>query len=123
MGQHIKRVFQYDNLNRLVSVTEAGQESHYAYDFAGNRISVPPGESTVTVTAAKGPQALELERQYVLLKSQLDAGQISAKEFEARVNRELRFEDSRGRWRQIRALDGKWLEWNGEKWVEHQREG
>ncbi len=120
MGQRIKRVFQYDNLDRLVSVAaEDGQESHYAYDFAGNRISAPPGEGTVTVTAAGGSQALELERQFVLLKSRLDAGQISAEEFESRVNRELRFEDSRGRWRQIRALDGKWLEWNGEKWVEH----
>ena len=115
----IKRVFHYDNQDRLVSATmESGHEFHYAYDSAGNRISAPPGESRITITAVEDPQALELERQYSLLKSQLDTNQISSEEFVGRVNRELRFEDSRGRWRQIRALDGKWLVWDGEKWVE-----
>ena len=121
MGEHrkIKRVFCYDNLDRLVSVTmESGQEFHYAYDSAGNRAPAPPRESRVTTTAAEEPKALELERQYSLLKSQLDSNQISSEDFVERVNRELRFEDSRGRWHQIRPLDGKWLVWDGEKWVE-----
>jgi len=127
----IKRVFRYDNLDRLVSVTtEAGQELNYIYDSLGNRTSAPtkeskmsrasapPGESKITTTAAEDPQALVLERKYSLLKTQLDTNQISSEEFVERVNRELRFEDSRGRWRQLRALDGKWLVWDGEKWVE-----
>ncbi len=115
----IKRVFHYDNQDRLVSVTmESGQEFHYAYDSAGNRTSAAPGESRITTTAAEEPKALELERQYSLLKSQLDTNQISSEEFVERVNRELRFEDSRRRWHQIRPLDGKWLVWDGEKWVE-----
>lgn len=122
----IKRVFRYDNLDRLVSVTtEAGQELNYIYDSLGNRTSAPtkeikmsrasapPRESKITTTAAEDPQALVLERQYSLLKTQLDTNQISSEEFVERVNRELRFEDSRGRWHQIRPLDGKWLVWDG----------
>lgn len=58
----------------------------------------------------------EVEKRYVILKSQLNSKQITPKQFNAKVS-QLRFQDKQGRWWQIHATDGQWIAWNGTAWV------
>jgi len=58
----------------------------------------------------------DFQRRYRLLRSQLDAHQISPQAFAAQVN-QLRLQDASGRWWQIDPQTGGWLAWNGAAWA------
>jgi hypothetical protein len=57
----------------------------------------------------------DAELKYAELKKQFDTGQIGAADFTSGVH-ELRLQDSKGVWWQIREQDGGWLRWNGSLW-------
>jgi hypothetical protein len=52
---------------------------------------------------------------YAELKKMRDSQQISRSEFTTRVH-ELRVQDHKGDWWQVREKDGEWLRWNGSSW-------
>lgn len=53
--------------------------------------------------------------RYADLKNQRDSQQINRADFTTRVH-ELRVQDHKGVWWQIREQDGEWLRWNGSTW-------
>jgi hypothetical protein len=59
--------------------------------------------------------APEAEAAYRLIKSQLDAQQISLDEYNQRVAA-LQYLDNTGTWWAIGPDDGTWLRWNGTAW-------
>lgn len=69
------------------------------------------------MSAANDPRFGDVERQYAMLKAQLNDGQLTREQFEAGLQKLIILDDQRRYW-MLGAESGKWYQYDGQQWVQ-----
>lgn len=79
----------------------------------------PPREYAPSEESAIWLRFFKVKEMFFQLWSQANNGMLTQQEYINAVN-QLRLQDDRGGWWQVRESDGAWLRWSGKDWVEQQ---